>query len=59
MERVPDEFRSYQVQGDCYKCVHKCRKCGKVIFEMTDYEYREHQEKVDIPNYCPNCGHKQ
>ena len=58
MERVHDDYRSYQAQGDCWKYIHKCSKCGKVIFEIPDYEYREHPERINIPNYCPECGQK-
>jgi ribosomal protein S14 len=59
MERVHDDYRSYKAQGDCYRYIHRCHKCGTVIFEMTDYEYREHPERVKMPNYCQHCGTKQ
>lgn len=59
MEKVHDNYRSYQVQGDCYKYIHKCVACGEILFEITDYEYREHPDRVKIPNYCSKCGKKQ
>ena len=36
MERVYDKYHSYMVQGDCYKYIHKCPNCGKIIFEIKD-----------------------
>jgi hypothetical protein len=59
MERVYDNYRSYQAQGDCYKYIHKCDNCGKVLFEIPDYEYIKHLERIKIPNYCSECGEKQ
>lgn len=59
MERVYDDYRSYQVQGDCYKYIHKCASCGKVLFEIPDYEYKRYPERVQIPKYCSECGEKQ
>lgn len=59
MERVYDDYRSYQIQGDCYKYVHKCPNCGKVLFEISVYEYSQHPENTRIPKFCDECGTKQ
>lgn len=59
MERVYDKERSYQVQGDCYKYIHKCHNCGEVLFEIKDFIYRKHPEEVNIPKFCSECGSKQ
>ena len=59
MERVYDNYRSYQVQGDCYKYIHKCRNCGKILFEISEYGYKNNKNSVKIPNYCSECGSKQ
>lgn len=59
MERVYDKYRSNQVQGDCYKYIHKCPNCGKILFEISDYDYRNYPDRRKIPNYCSECGTKQ
>lgn len=59
MERVYDDYRSYQVQGDRYKYIHKCPNCGKILFEVSDYDYNRNISKINIPNFCSECGTKQ
>ena len=58
MERVYDKYHSDMVQGDCYKYVHKCPKCGKILFEVSEYEFNlETYNK--IPKFCSECGTQQ
>jgi hypothetical protein len=51
MEKAYDKYRSYEIQGDCYKYVHKCPNCGKVLFEIEDYRFKKYPEEVKIPKY--------
>lgn len=52
-----DDFRSYNIQGDCYKYVCSCDHCKQPLWEIPDYQYVKN-ERGHTPNYCPNCGSK-
>ena len=56
-ERKYDNFRSYNIQGDCYKYVCSCVGCGQVLWEIEDYNYMK-GERGYKPPFCPNCGRK-
>ena len=59
MERVYDKYHSDMVQGDCYKYIHKCPNCGKIIFEISEYCYNNKIGNTEIPKFCSECGTKQ
>ncbi len=56
-EREYDDFRSYNIQRDCYKYVCSCNDCGQIFCEVEDYNYGNGQ-RGHTPSYCPACGRK-
>lgn len=56
-ERKYDNFRSYNIQGDCYKYVCSCIGCGQVLWEIEDYNYMK-GERGCKPPFCQKCGRR-
>ena len=57
IEKKYDYYRSYAIQGDCFKYVCSCNDCGQPLWEIEDYNYIK-GERGYKPPYCPNCGRR-
>ena len=57
IEKKYDHYRSYAVQGDCFKYVCSCNDCGQPLWEIEDYNYFK-GERGYKPQFCPNCGRR-
>ena len=57
IEKKYDHYRSYAIQGDCFKYVCSCNDCGQLLWEIEDYNYFK-GERGYKPPYCPNCGRR-
>ena len=57
IEKKYDHYRSYAIQGDCFKYVCSCSDCGQQLWEIEDYNYFK-GERGYKPPYCPNCGRR-
>ena len=57
IEKKYDHYRSYAIQGDCFKYVCSCNDCGQPLWEIEDYNYFKGERGYNPP-YCPNCGRR-